>query len=55
MMGRSLRNCRPWIISGVAASLAWAGLKLWLPLVVRDTIDDGLDPFNAGTVLRTAR
>jgi ATP-binding cassette, subfamily B, bacterial len=52
MMGRSLRNCRPWIISGVAASLAWAGLKLWLPLVVRDTIDEGLDPYDAGTVVR---
>ncbi|HUR78191.1 MAG TPA: ABC transporter ATP-binding protein [Acidimicrobiales bacterium] len=52
MMGRSLRNCKPWIVSGVSASLAWAGLKLWLPLVVRDTIDDGLQPYDAGTVLR---
>ena len=51
MMGRSLRDAKIWIITGVAASLGWAGLKLWLPLVVKNTIDKGLTPYNASSVI----
>jgi ATP-binding cassette subfamily B protein len=49
--GRSLRDTKRWIVLGIFVSLAWAVLKLWLPLIVKNTIDKGLDPFKAGSVI----
>jgi ATP-binding cassette, subfamily B, bacterial len=51
MMAASLRPSKRWIVAGVVASLAWAGTKMVVPLLVRDAIDDGLDPYDAGTLL----
>ena len=52
MMGRSLRPSTHWIVAGVLASLTWAATKMVMPLVVRDAIDTGLEPFKASTVAR---
>ncbi len=49
--GKSLRDTKGWIVLGIFVSLTWAVLKLWLPLIVKDTIDKGLDPFKAGSVI----
>ena len=52
MMLRSLAGSRFYIVTGVTASLTWAGMKLWMPIIVGNTIDRGLDPFSRATVLR---
>jgi ATP-binding cassette subfamily B protein len=52
MMAASLRPSKGWIVAGVLASLTWAGTKMVVPLLVRDALDKGLDPYDSGTLLR---
>ena len=51
MMAASLRPSKGWIVAGVLASLTWAGTKLVVPLLVRNAIDKGLDPYEPRKLL----
>jgi ATP-binding cassette subfamily B protein len=52
MMLRSLSGSRLYIVTGILASLTWAGMKILVPIIVGDTIDKSLKPFDAASVWR---
>lgn len=52
MMRRSLRPSRRWIVIGVLSALAWTAGKVTIPLFAQRAIDEGIDPFDSGALLR---
>ena len=52
LMVHALRPSKRWIIAGIAASLAWAATKMAIPLLARDAVDHGLEPYRLGVLLR---
>ena len=51
MMRRALWANKGWLIAGVCNSLLWGGLKMVVPMLTGDAIDDGLDPYDLDVLL----
>lgn len=54
MIGHSLRPSLPWVVFGSFNAIAMNGLRILIPLFVKQAVDRGMSPYDGGELTRWA-